>query len=1320
MTAETGYSSWFQFLDPTTIKVDERSERDRLGFAGAYAGLINFYDQNNCANGSWRGFLLKDPLILLATISRIDYSAIHASYLRISKMLDSYDEDRKRSTIDRLANQAQSDEQNAGQLLQSLFDLMQGMILDIDQWLCYLQKDPLDYPLKAFVDKKVSTNLSQALSQFLTLSSLLKKLFNQWQISDQGFVAGLNKSWQIRGNGGIAIQSQNLPTLAELIAMVAGLYNDIYSFYVLVVDGAKRAFDKQINTTNHYPDTALLIAFTRLLQVEQAQQNQLTGIHLDFYYQDILKLNNAEAVGDQAVLCLTLAEGTDSLTLAQGFEFSAGVDSNNNPIIFAANSATTLNTITIDKAVSVNYQSSADKLLSLNTISPANVIKTDKLGQMQSWPLFGDQLGQSISQGMAIASPLLYLQSGVRTITMTLSFASTVSTDYFADSLFYLSTAKDWLAVIPTVQRPQSADDKQLQLVIVLEATVDPIISFTTNPDGIDSQWPMFKIVLGQQVDLTKPVTLTGLEINTNVNQTKALDCYADSAKVKLSGAFTPFGPVADTGNSFNIGSNEIFAKPLSALTISFAWDNLPDDFSDYYLQYNAYLNIGVQPKKDTFTNSCFKVEFEALQGGQWGPMTAMAVVQTNTEDDSETATSDGSAQDTEDDTAKDEDKKPLRHVLCRIWDWLSGLFSRNTSRSDSAQQDTSDTEDTTAPAETNDAEPLSDPTISLFQTITTNNSAQQLSKSKSINTLEPDSIFAISPDSLSALVAEPELLATSLTLTDTTDDGFIRLQLQQPSEGFGNDIYGKVVAWVAMENALAISKKIVNQASGQDLKGSLYQKIKDALSGGSKSIRASTKKAIEAVEKANVVIGIHTLSSQPNVPFAPKVDTLSVDYTADWGIDFTTGKNTADDSTNSYPVELYFYDTQATYSVYQTNRNENLTAAQTQSGVPLFAGVNADGAVYLALDNVTGGSTLSLYFDVAPSTTITQTDWYDIEFYYLDSQGWQLLTVLSDDTDSFGYSGIVAVQLPDTIVTDSPLMPSGFCWLAIRASLTSAGQAADAQVMDIAGIVYLNTQAVVVTRTDVSELSAGEQPSLAADTITAPEVKTPQISTIVQPFASYGGVALQQDDSFYQNTAQRIRTKDRASANWDYQTMVFNACPNLYFSQCNTDDKSVGVVTVAVVEQYADHTVANAFTPVTSRGDLDTMASYLKSRLSPFAQLEVVNFDHQPLTVSAVLKFSDSATALQQCNEITQQLKIYLSPWISSELEQVTIDQSISSAQISNYLTAVPGVTGVKSLQLIAGSDVNGQPVSGPFTPVAGSIIISGDHQLTPNTEAA
>ncbi len=75
------------------------------------------------------------------------------------------------------------------------------------------------------------------------------------------------------------------------------------------------------------PHFVLFLTFLQLLRHAQQQMNTLTQRHLDFYYQQVLRISKRPAVPDRVNVLLELAAGVDQALLPAGTQLQAGTDS---------------------------------------------------------------------------------------------------------------------------------------------------------------------------------------------------------------------------------------------------------------------------------------------------------------------------------------------------------------------------------------------------------------------------------------------------------------------------------------------------------------------------------------------------------------------------------------------------------------------------------------------------------------------------------------------------------------------------------------------------------------------------------------------------------------------------------------------------------------------------------------------------------------------------------------------------------------------------------------------------------------------------------
>lgn len=1255
-------------LNPSTIEVDERTVLDRLSFVANFSKFINFYDKNNQKNGSWQPFFLKDSTILLAAISQMDYTAKHMLFLMLSKKLST------KQTCD-----FHDKQHNA--LLEQLFNLIQSIFTDANDWLIQMENDLKTYQLKEFVKKNISLQLAPLLWQFFSLRQTVAIACQDISEPDYLLFENFQPLWKIHAR---PTMLGKLTQDANIFSQLQAIYQPVFSFYVQVITTAKDTFDELKGDFNNPPDTALLIAFVELMEVHRRQLNEMTQRHLDFYYRDILKQNNKAPIADETLLFLTLAKNTASFYLPVSTQFNAGLDEQKQPVVYESIKPQMLNHATIKYAMTLCYCPDAEtafkKLHKTLIKNPAQLLKMPT-GDLQSWSLLGDDKGDVVQQGFAFASPMLNLQSGLRHITITFSFTENYEFDLHGlqNSQAYLSTQKDWFNVPFNASQPKA---NQLELRITLTPTDSAITPFTKNPDGFSSKWALFKLILSDSVNLLDSPSLKNIEIVTHVEQFSTFELYNDFGKLADSG-FLPFGSIPAQGNNFYFGSAELFAKPLTELELRFNWDTLPASMEDYYAQYNDFLaqqHFEVQvdnlckfignltPKQKNLLCHTFnkifadnhvfskknllKLTSDTLSIPQNSLVTAIAQLYPTSSNKLTEFLNAVAHKIEKDNPLKNYKVTPNQlsfftnrcfKVIFSIWvqnQWQKVLVEETLSNDTIIHSDKPywislfnteilkpvplrETSTATAPSK---VKPKTYGLKNLFGMI----------KKAPVEPIPPQptpspvlvshSHFLFEKDDFNQFIPAPDLLLQPLDFTKTTKSGFINMSLQQPVYGFGNSLYAQVVTNVAQQNAYQLIK-LLDNTNG------------------------------------------YTPKPQPNPPYVPKISEILVEYRATQVIDFSTKQN--------YPFEYFYYDSFNCNQVYDSIEFSETPAfiqtplPSTTNELKLFAGIASSASLYLCLDAIEPPCNVSFYIELS-QLSVPFLDNSDVppavNFYYLSNTGWKPLKILIDETDQFSCSGLIEIFIAQDICANNPFMPESGYWLA----MTSNNPATD-----FAKVLYLNTQAIKVKR-----LSTSPEPKLDANKITALVTSLPQIDTVSQPFASFNGMAKETNPAFYQRVSQRIKTKDRASNFSDFESMAFEALPALYFCKHITT-QSLGEVCLGLVKGYTNSLLSEAYYPAVSRFDIDKITLYFSSRISPFVRLKFFNLSHESVTIKAELKFTASTQINLLCEQISQQLNIYLSPWIESEQPQMNIDEGLTPAAIIDYLKSFSEVEEVHLLEI-------------------------------------
>ncbi len=379
-------------------------------------------------------------------------------------------------------------------------------------------------------------------------------------------------------------------------------------------------------SANNEPHFALFLCFLKLFSHAQNQLNTLTGRHLDFYYKKVLQLKEKREEPDKAHLIIELAKNASQQLLEKGTKFLAGKDAIGMPLTYAAEEDTVINKAKVELLRSV-YRNE-NQLHIAAVANSADGFGEEPIDENDSWDAFGNDLLPVSSIGFALASPILELHEGVRTVSLLMTLFSPEAISITEEQMrsgfeIYASGAEDWLgpfhlndeSSISKVDRTSSAYLLKLQFEIPNDE--EAIVNY--NPavlsGGFNSQSPIVRIVLNPG---TSPETFTQLEnttllklkIEAEVTGIKNLTIENDLGLLDASKPFLPFGPVPTFGSNFYIGSKEAFTKKLISFQLNTRWKDLPLSLKNHYKNYKNGHGVA--------NNESFKAKLQVLSGKNW------------------------------------------------------------------------------------------------------------------------------------------------------------------------------------------------------------------------------------------------------------------------------------------------------------------------------------------------------------------------------------------------------------------------------------------------------------------------------------------------------------------------------------------------------------------------------------------------------------------------------------------------------------------------------------------------------------------------------
>ena len=236
------------------------------------------------------------------------------------------------------------------------------------------------------------------------------------------------------------------------------------------------------SSSNNDPLFTLFLCFIKLFKFSQNQLNDLTEVHLDFYYKKVLQLQKKPESSDRVHLIFELAKNANEQMILAGTRFKAGKDESGIPMEYVAEEDTIINKAKVELLRTVRREN--------NFIHFASVTNSkDGLGEepienVDSWSAFGNSDLPISTPGFALASPVLELKEGTRKVIIDFSLSSLENLESISGKIknsfeVFASGEEDWLGPFAlenksSIQKVSGSSNNYLmQLIFCLLYTSD-------------------------------------------------------------------------------------------------------------------------------------------------------------------------------------------------------------------------------------------------------------------------------------------------------------------------------------------------------------------------------------------------------------------------------------------------------------------------------------------------------------------------------------------------------------------------------------------------------------------------------------------------------------------------------------------------------------------------------------------------------------------------------------------------------------------------------------------------------------------------------
>ncbi len=998
-------------------------------------------------------------------------------------------------------------------------------------------------------------------------------------------------------------------------------------------------FNKHIDpdqrTEPHY---ALFLAFLQLFKIAQNDLNQITRKHLDFYYREVLKLEQRKAVADQVFIIFKLAKHVNQHLIEKGTRLMAGKDDSGKELIYEIDRDIVINTAFVEKIKAV-FKDDKSRIYASPIANSADGMGAEIKSKEMSWRTFGKPEGEwpekdrtQTEIGFAFASPILFLAEGDREITITLALKDVETTPGLTEVLKILNLREAFRArfsgeekwIEPLIEDNIIAEDED-----VPQDVENRILNFLNSANswediaGVEPQ-------AGPAFD--DPATGYGDQINDyDIGEAAATEILNERNALRNN----KFASLGQVRNVYGVGVDKIndliytFRNPINSTvvdhekkkiiikcTITKAQDPIvayvqnDKTLLDPFITKWPVVKITLRTDRDPYVYEKLQnliVDKANISVRVTGVRELIVQNDQSVLDPGKVFQPFGSQPEIGSGFyigSREVFSKQLKSLKMHLlWHGLPDeSFSLYYQVYIGNNRDNDSFKTNIHLLDKKEWVSLTTEGLSLFESNDSN------------DPLDRRTLIIDDSEALENVKRDIDIAPFDTYDTDSKK-GFLRLQLSDFGTDFGHD----------------------------DYQSSYMKQVLTALDNG----------------------GIDPTIPMPNEPYTPSLNVISLDYTSSVTFNVSTTKITDENQT-----EQFFHVGAFGVAEQKAAKPE---AVSSQS-ISLFPQYKSEGSLYIGVQDFTSGQTLSVLFQVAEGSADPDLEAASIRWSYLSHDRWisfGKFDLLSDSTNGLLTSGIINFDISEMATDQNTLLPSGLHWLRATADQNSDS---------IPDLIQITAQAVTATFEDQGNDPGHLEEPLPAGTISKLKVADSAIDEILQPFASFGGKTTEQKSSFYTRISERLRHKSRAITIWDYERLVLEQFASVYKVKCLSHTRytgdikkysaiAPGHVTLIIISNVKNKNAIDPLRPKTSIAKLSEIKEFVSKLNSISVELHVKNPIYEEIQVSLNVKFYPGYDNGFYGKKLEDDLKVFLSPWMLGSASELKFGGKIDKSVILNYV---------------------------------------------------
>lgn len=416
-----------------------------------------------------------------------------------------------------------------------------------------------------------------------------------------------------------------------------------------------------------------------------------------------------------------------------------------------------------------------------------------------------------------------------------------------------------------------------------------------------------------------------------------------------------------------------------------------------------------------------------------------------------------------------------------------------------------------------------------------------------------------------------------------------------------------------------------------------------------------------------------------PPKPYTPTVKSISINYSATAGIDFSflvlsplisipiVNQNSQLSQLSKVLIPQWFFPVQNIFgNSISGMKVSNMGSAgnfyhlypfghsmNNGSSINLLPALIIGGQIFIGIEQFNANQSIQILFQLSEGSANPLKEKQNINWSYLTlNNTWKNFEdkAIDDSTNDLTQTGIIKFSFPYDATSNTSLFTEQIFW--IRGVVLKDTDA-------ICNIIQLHAQSIKTIFTDYLNKNNYFKNILSASVISKLAISDFAIKKIIQPYNSFGGRTTETDKDFYARISERLRHKNRGITMWDYERIILQHFPAIYKVKCinhsaitlnpdstETDNEiKPGHIVIVTVPDLHNKNAVDILKPMTSIGLLNNIYDFLKKIISPFIQLQVKNARFEEIQLDFKVKFRTDDGSFYH-DVLNDEIVEFLTPW--------------------------------------------------------------------------